>query len=116
MNQDEFETLLASLAAQYADACQAEMEALANEGSTERLRDSNETAVLFIAYQAGRVSGKNPEQRKVQVEFALSEGAHQDYVINAALATLARKRATMFRVGIENESKLWRAWLASQGE
>lgn len=115
MNQDEFETLLASLASQYAEACQDELVALDSEGSMERLRDNNEMAVLFTAYQAGRISGKNAEQRKAQAGFALEEGGQQDYVIKAALATLARKRATMVRVGIENEWKTWRAWLTSQG-
>ena len=41
MNQDEFETLLVSLASVYAEAYEEEIEALANEASRERLRDGS---------------------------------------------------------------------------
>jgi hypothetical protein len=116
MTRDEFETLLGSLAAQYTEACGTEMAALVVEGETERTLKSNESRLLWHAYDAGLISGKNAEQRKAQASEVLFGSDHHRHCITLhAAAVIARKEATMTRVGIEYEIKLWRAWLASQG-
>lgn len=116
MNREEFETLLGSLAAQYADACCEEIEALAAEVDSTRAAKENETCTLGDAYGLGKITGRNAELRKTQLQQALLQAEqHQQLISLRDIAVLARKRASMVRVGIEYEMKLWRSWLASQG-
>lgn len=116
MNQDEFETLLASLASQYAEACEQEIEALTVEAAKERAVSMQKTLMLSEAYGLGKITGKNAELRKVQRDnWLLQSVDHQTSVQTRDVAILARKWATMVRIGIENEWKTWRAWLVSQG-
>jgi len=115
MNQDEFETLISSLASQYADACNEEIEALKAEMTAQRLFAAAETAALSVAYGSGQITGKNAELRKIQCNEALiASGLYNTRLSQHELAILDRKAATAVRVGVEHEWKLWRAWLASQ--
>ena len=116
MSRDEFETLLGSLAAQYTDACAEELAALERETNDQRVLDASEACETNAAYNSGLVSGTNKELRELQVKMALlNDPPHQERVSYANAAILARKAATMRRIGIENEIQLWRSWLASQG-
>ena len=116
MNQDEFETILASLASQYAEACQDEIASLRQENRAEHDVLVSKVTILANAYAAGDISGKNKEMRDLQTDAALlASGEHAAMVgLHSGLVTV-RKRATAVRVGVEHEMKLWRAWLASQG-
>ena len=115
MTRDDIETLIAQLAAQYQTACEAELEAIKDEMTAQRLFSAAETEALSVAYDAGRITGKNAELRKVQCNEALLVSGHYNTRLSEhELAELERKAATMARIGIENEWKTWRAWLASQ--
>lgn len=116
MPRDEIETLIAQLAAQYQTACEEEIEALRDEVVNQHAFDDLEARLLLHAYETGAISGKNAEIRKAQSADALQRS--QTYVEdrdNLAGLVIARKAATMYRVGVENEWKTWRAWLYSQG-
>jgi len=116
VNRDEFETLLGSLAAQYTDACAEELAAIHAEIDRNRQVSDNETWTLYAAYDASLISGKNAEMRKVQCDKTLlSAQGHQQRISDASAAALEHKAATMRRIGIENEIKLWHSWLVSQG-
>ena len=115
MNQDEFKTLLASLASQYAEACEDEIEAIKDEMAAQQAFSIPETYVLDAAYGMGKITGKNAELRKVQCNKAMLDDP--DYMRRSRqleAAVLTRKRATAVRVGVEHKWKTWRAWLASQ--
>ena len=116
MNQDEIETLLAQLATQYAEACQEELAAIADEMRAQQEFSVCETYALSLAYETGRIAGKNAEQRKAQSNAALlGDSTYRGRAEQLEAAVLARKRATAVRVGVEHEWKTWRAWLNSQG-
>ena len=116
MIQDEFETVLSMMAAQYADACAEEIIALEDEAKNKRHIDNLKTRLQMFAHDSGTISGRNKEMRDLQATSVLeqSETYQQDHRYFDQTVSI-RKAATMKRIGIENEWKMWRAWLASQG-
>jgi len=116
MTLEDFMDQLAALASRYKDACAEELVALSEETQTEHLVAASENGVLVHAYEAGFISGKNAEQRKLQSdEILLKAPGYQMHLSQHNVVVLARKAATMRRIGVENEWKMWRAWLAGQG-
>jgi len=116
MIQDEYETDLAALVAQYTEACAEEMVAVELEMRTTRQAASRKTALLSIAYEMGEIAGRNAETRQLEADAVLDRNAaYVADIANADRATLDRKVATLKRNGIEMEMKLWRAWLSQSG-
>jgi len=116
MTQDEFETVLSSLASQYTDACADEVAAMEAEVKAERHATGFRVRLLSDAYAIGVISGKNAEQRDLQsAQYLLDATEYQVDCVTADSAQISRKAAMMRRVGVENEWKMWRAWLAGQG-
>ena len=116
MTQDEFEVVVSSLMAQYADVCTDEIAALKAEAKAEQQASGLKTRLLSDAYAIGSINGKNAEQRALQCdEYLLDATAYQADRLIADAAQITRKAASMRRIGVENEIKLWRAWLAGQG-
>jgi 3-methyladenine DNA glycosylase Mpg len=115
MTRDEFETLLGSLSAQYAEASAEEVGALEIESVTKRELDWTEARIVNEAYENGAIYGKNPETRAVQTTSLLQDHPIYRSMVSALEdATTARKLAAATRIGIEYEIKLWRAWLAGR--
>jgi len=117
MTLDEFMSQLAALSTQYTDACAEELAAMEAETQAAYRDVDAELEAMAAAHASGEINGKNAELRKLQTQAALR--VRPDYTLAVAqheVAVLARKAATMRRVGIEHEIKLWRAWLGGRDD